>query len=134
MWLTISSGRVWHEEVKNKAKDGSFYWVDTVIVPVKDVIGNISHYLSLRTLITERKLLEDKKAKYVDSLESILVMTSINVKNPLAICLQKINAFNPDRQIDKKELQQIMTELKESVSELDSFTRELSTFIRDLIL
>jgi len=134
MWRTISAGEVWHEEVKNKAKDGSFYWVDTVIVPVKDLGLSITHYLSLRTLITERKYLEVKKAKYVDSLESILVMTSINVKNPLAICLKQINAFDPERQMDKKELEKIMADLKESVSQLDSFTKELSIFIRDLVL
>ena len=124
---------VWHKEVKNKAKDGSQYWVDTVIVPVRDKEEKISHYLSLRTLITERKLLEMKKAKHVDSLESLLVMTSVNVKNPLALCLQQINSFNPDKQLSKLELQQIMDNLKQSVSELDSFTKELDIFLRDLV-
>ncbi|MBC7388582.1 MAG: PAS domain S-box protein [Opitutaceae bacterium] len=134
MWQTIAKGNTWHEEVKNKDKNGIFYWVDTVIVPIKDTEDKISNYLSLRTLITDKKLLEIKKAKYVNSLESILVMTSSKVKNPLAICLKQINAFNPEKQNGKVEMKQIMDDLKESVSDLDSFTNELTSYIRDLEL
>jgi len=78
--------------------------------------------------------LEIKKAKYVNSLESILVMTSSKVKNPLAICLKQINAFNPEKQNGKMEMKQIMDDLKESVSDLDNFTTELTSYIRDLEL
>lgn len=134
MWHTIAKGNTWHEEVKNKDRNGIFYWVDTVVVPIKDSEGKISNYLSLRTLITDRKLLEIKKAKYVNSLESILVMTSSKVKNPLAICLKQINAFNPEKQNGKMEMKQIMDDLKESVSDLDNFTTELTSYIRDLEL
>ena len=55
LWQTISKGDVWRGEIKNKAKDGAFYWVDTVICPVYDENGQISRFLSVRQDITENK-------------------------------------------------------------------------------
>jgi PAS domain S-box-containing protein len=69
MWRTITAGHVWHAEIRNKAKDGSYYWVDTVIVPIKNNDDRITHYLSLRTLITERKNQERRKDEQHRTLE-----------------------------------------------------------------
>jgi len=58
MWRTIARGKTWRADVKNKAKDGSFYWMDTVINPMLDNNGKIMSYLSIRYLITDRKKIE----------------------------------------------------------------------------
>lgn len=55
LWTTISRGHVWRGEVRNKTKDGRFYWVDTFIVPIKDISGKVIEYLSIRNEITEKK-------------------------------------------------------------------------------
>lgn len=60
MWKTISSGQTWRSEVRNRAKDGSFYWVDTFIMPFVDENGTIKEYLSIRNDITKRKSQEDE--------------------------------------------------------------------------
>lgn len=60
MWRDISRGKTWRAEIKNKAKDGSYYWVDTVINPVLDKNGKVRSYLSIRNLITEKKESETK--------------------------------------------------------------------------
>jgi len=54
MWRTIRSGQIWKNEIRNRAKDGSFYWVDTTIVPMMDEAGEISEYVSIRTEVSER--------------------------------------------------------------------------------
>jgi diguanylate cyclase (GGDEF)-like protein/PAS domain S-box-containing protein len=60
MFLTVSSGKTWHDEVRNIAKDGSFYWVKTTIMPALDDTGAIKNYISIRTDITENKQLNEK--------------------------------------------------------------------------
>ena len=132
MWQTIGIGDVYHNEIKNKAKDQTYYWVDTVIVPIKAEKGKVTLYLSLRTLITERKQLQKEKERYVSSLETLLVMTSNNMKKPLSNCLKQMNIFNAEKLSSKSELKPIVDNLKLSTSELTDFMRELEVFIRDM--
>ena len=58
MWATITSGQKWHGEVCNRAKNGEYYWVDSAIVPVRGVNGEIERYVSVRVDISKRKKYE----------------------------------------------------------------------------
>lgn len=55
LWATISKGHVWRGEIKNRAKDGSYYWVDTSIAPIIGKQGRPERYIAVRFLITEHQ-------------------------------------------------------------------------------
>lgn len=60
MWSTIKRGEIWKGESCNKRKNGSVYWESVVIAPIRDSNGDMTHYLSVKEDITDRKAFEEK--------------------------------------------------------------------------
>jgi PAS domain S-box-containing protein len=81
MYHTIAKGKVWHGDIKNRAKDGSIYWVDTTVVPFMSAKGKPRRYVAIRADITDRKgaeELRDRLAAVVESSEDAIISQNLD--------------------------------------------------------
>lgn len=130
LWRTIANGKIWKGEIKNKAKDGSYYWVDTTIVPYVDELGKPIQYVSIRSDISQRKKAEEELIKYSTVLEAknrqlvdFCSIVSHNLRAPLLNISMLVDYIDEsddeeERQIMQSKIKPVATHLLEVFDEL----------------
>ena len=133
LWGTIADGKVWKGEVRNKAKDGTFYWMDTTIVPF--MRGNKPYqYIVIRTDITKRKNVEQNLARRKMELEKInleLDSFAYTVSHDLRAPLRGISSFASFLENDYKD--NLGEEGTRYVTKIRNAAGRLSDLIDDLL-
>ena len=130
LWSTIARGNIWRGEIRNRAKDGSIYWVDTTIVPFLNEQVKPYQYLAIRADITQRKR-QEEELRMAESLARLGQMSAVvahEVRNPLAGIAGVVEVIRgrigegPDRDV--------LGEVLARVKALDELLEELLIFAR----
>lgn len=99
MYAVIGNGGIWRADVRNVAKDGSIYWVDSVIAPIKDEQGTITDYLAIRFVITEKKEIEERLNAQNFALDETAIVSVTDVKGNIIRAnklFEKVSQYSMD--------------------------------------
>lgn len=103
LWRTIGNGEVWKGEIRNKAKDGTYYWVDTTIIPFLNESGKPYQYVAIRNDITERKQTEEMlhRQDKLAAVGQLAAGVAHEIRNPLT----SMKGYAEFLQLDEKDPQ-----------------------------
>ncbi len=114
MWKTIAAGQVWHGEIRNRRKDGGFYWVDSTVVPFLGLDGKPMQYIGIRTDISARKEMEA-------SLQNI----NVDLQKRVDERTEALSRAKQQLEADIEERSRAQVQLKQQYQELEGLHREL---------
>ena len=132
MWDTILGGQVWHGEIINRRKDGSFYTEEMTITPVRDQRGEITHFAAIKQDVTEKKMLESRllRSQRLESVGRLASGIAHDLNNILAPMLMSAPVLR--EAISDPDIQQLVDTIESSAVRGAGIIKQLLTFSRGL--
>lgn len=121
MWRTIGTGKTWRGEIRNRTKSGTYYWVDTTIVPFLNEQGSPYQYVSIRTDITERKIVEEALRLSEEKLKHMAYHDFLTGLPNRRYFIEKLKAAVQDATVHHKKLAVIYMDMDRFKSINDTF-------------
>ena len=139
LWKTIANGKTWRGEIKNKAKDGSYYWVSTTIVPFLDDNNKPFQYASIRHDISQQKENEERlrenaielaRKQRLESIGTLAGGISHDLNNVLSPILMAADMIESRVDPDDEEMARILSLIRNNVQRGASMVKQVLTFAR----
>lgn len=123
LWRTIYAGKVWNGEIRNRAKDGTYYWVSTTIVPYLQENGKPYQFVSIRFDITKQKEMEADLVARTRQLEDFCFIVSHNLRAPLSNLLMLNSMIESSTSYEEQKM--FVERLSKPVNVLNELFNEL---------
>ncbi|KAA3596577.1 MAG: PAS domain S-box protein [Calditrichaeota bacterium] len=135
LWNTLNSGKVWHGEFHNKAKNGTLFWEDAIITPLLDANKEITHFVAVKQDITERKKLQEQlvQSQKMEAIGTLAGGVAHDFNNLLTVISGYSEILLFQLKDNEKALKGV-TEIKKASDRAASLTRQLLAFSRKQIL
>jgi PAS domain S-box-containing protein len=135
MYHTIANGQVWREEICNRAKDGSIYWVDTTVVPFLDAYGKPRQYMAIRADITERKQAEEALHEQARILDLAQVMVR-DTKGHIVLWnlgAEKLYGYSREEALGRVSHELLQTQFPEPLEQIEEEFNRKGTWEGELV-
>jgi len=135
MYTTVSNGKIWHNNIRNRAKDGQYYWVSTTIVPFMDRDGKPKSYIAIRTDVTEQIIAQEElkealtlqKAIFDNAGTSIIITDTAGFIISVNVATQEMTGYASEEFIGQSPA--MLHKLDEVVQRAKEFSIELNDSI-----
>lgn len=124
----VKNGKILHEEMSNRAKDGSIYWADSSMVPHFGENGEVTHFVGVGFLITDKIQAQEELNKKTDNLQQIITEMKVNeteLENTKKAILNILEDLDEEKKAVERRVEERTAEIKSEKEKLQQVTKNI---------